>query len=78
MLFSQGDMDEMFAPASITKLFSVWVGLKYLPLDAEITVGEEVNWIDPDSSRAQLKPGYRITAEMCVQAMIIRSGNDAA
>jgi len=78
MLFSQGDMDEMFAPASITKLFSVWVGLKYLPLDAEIIVGEEVNWIDPDSSRAQLKPGYRITAEMCVQAMIIRSGNDAA
>ncbi len=78
MLFSHGKMDESFSPASITKLFTVWVGLQYLPLDTVITVGEEVNWIDPGSSRAQLKPGYKITAEMCVQAMIIRSGNDAA
>lgn len=77
-LYIFNDLDTPVEPASITKLFSAYVGLQYLPLDAVLTVGQEVEWIDPYSSRADLEPGFQLTMEMCVQAMIIPSGNDAA
>lgn len=77
-LFLLGDPDTPVEPASITKLFTAYVGLQYFDLDAELTVGEEVAWIDPYSSKANLEQGQRLTMEMCIQAMIIPSGNDAA
>lgn len=77
-LYIHGDPDGYVEPASITKLFSAYVGLQYLRADAVLTVGEEVDWIAYGSSRASLRKGYRLTAQMCVQAMIIPSGNDAA
>lgn len=77
-LFLLGDPDAPVEPASITKLFTAYVGLQYFDLDAELTVGEEVAWIDPYSSKANLEQGQRLTMEMCIQAMIIPSGNDAA
>jgi D-alanyl-D-alanine carboxypeptidase (penicillin-binding protein 5/6) len=43
-----------------------------------MTAGEEVSWIDPDSSRAYIYKGHKVSVEMCVQGMIIPSGNDAA
>ena len=78
MLFLFGGLDEPVEPASITKLFSAYVGLQYLSPDTVLTVGEEVNWIDPGSSRANLMEGDQLTMAMCVQGMMIPSGNDAA
>jgi D-alanyl-D-alanine carboxypeptidase len=43
-----------------------------------ITAGEEVTWIDPESSRAFIAFGHKITVEQCVEGMILQSGNDAA
>ena len=77
-LYILGDLDAPVEPASITKLFSAYVGLMYLSPDTLLTVGEEVTWIAYGSSRAYLEPGYQLTVEMCIQGMMIPSGNDAA
>ena len=77
-LYTHGDMEQQISMASITKLFSAYVGLQYLAPDTILTVGEEVSWIDPDSSRAYIYKGHRLTVEQCVRGMIIPSGNDAA
>ena len=78
MLYTKGSTDEKIPPASLTKLFTAYVGLQYLQPDAVITAGEEVTWIDPESSRAFIAYGHQITVEQCVEGMILQSGNDAA
>ena len=78
MLFVKGDPDEKLAPASLTKLFTAYTALRYLEPDAVLTAGEEVEWIDPDSSRAFIYSGQQVTAQMCMEGMIVSSGNDAA
>ncbi len=78
MLFAKGDPGKRVYPASLTKLFSVYVALQYLQPDQVITVGTEVELINEYSSRAGIGVGYRLTVEMLVQGMILCSGNDAA
>ena len=78
IIFSKGDMQERIAPASLTKLYSAYVALRYLTPETVITVGEEVTFIDPESSVAYIYPGQKITVEMCVEGMLLQSGNDAA
>lgn len=77
-LYTYGNRNEHILPASITKLFSAYVALQYMDLDTIVTAGEEVNWIDPLSSRAWMAQGQRISVKHLVQGMIIPSGNDAA
>lgn len=78
IIFTRGDMQERIAPASLTKLFTAWVALQYLDPAAVITAGEEVTMIDPESSVAFIYQGQQITVEMCVEGMLLQSGNDAA
>ncbi len=78
MLFLQGMANTRVYPASITKLFTSYVALQHLDPDAVITVGKEVDLIDPDSSRAKVYEGNQLTVRMLVQAMLLPSGNDAA
>lgn len=78
MRFIKGDPEEKVAPASLTKLFTAYVALRYLEPDAVLTAGEEVDWIDPDSSRAFIYKDQKVSAEMCTEGMIVSSGNDAA
>ena len=78
IIFSQGDLQERIAPASLTKLYTAWVALQYLDPEIVITAGEEVTMIDPESSVAFIYKGQRISVEMCVEGMLLQSGNDAA
>ncbi len=78
LLFSAGDQQEHLSPASLTKLFTAWVALQYLPPDMLITAGEEATWIDPASSVASIAPGDTLNTEMLIQGMLMQSGNDAA
>lgn len=78
LLYVGGDPEEKAAPASLTKLMTALVALKYLDEDTVITVGEEVTWIDPDSSIAAVQSGNRLTVKMLVQGLLMQSGNDAA
>lgn len=78
LLFSRGEMNALIPPASLTKLFSAYVALQYLDPETVITAGEEVGWIDPESSMAFIYSGQQVTVDTCVEGMIVQSGNDAA
>ncbi len=78
ILFQQGLPNTKLYPASITKVFSCLVALKYMDPDTVVTVGSEVDLIASDSSRAKVYAGNQLTVRMLVQAMLLPSGNDAA
>ncbi|HWT27005.1 MAG TPA: hypothetical protein VN131_03630 [Mobilitalea sp.] len=65
-------------PASTAKLLTSLVALDWCKLDEQITVGDEITMIAPDSTRAGLKQGEVLTMGMMLEAMLLPSGNDAA
>lgn len=77
-LYTFGEQQQRIKMASITKLFSAYVALQHMDPEETITAGEEVTWIDKDSSRAWIYQGQTLTVTTCIQGMIIPSGNDAA
>ena len=77
-LISSGQQSERIYPASITKLFTAYVGLQHLPLDTKITAGSVLDLLDPDSSVAGIWKGDTLTVQQLVAAMMLPSGNDAA
>lgn len=70
--------DEKASPASLTKLMTAIVATKYCDANEEFTVGTELELLQPESSRAYIYPGYRLTRDMIIDALLIPSGNDAA
>lgn len=78
MLFTSHGAEQTVYPASITKLFSAWVALKYLDPETVITAGDELSLVQPGSSTAYIRKGCRLTVEMLVEAMLLPSGNDGA
>ena len=77
ILYSK-NADAKCYPASMTKLMTAIVATEYAAADDALTVGDEVYMIDPQSSRAYLAVGTRLTLEQLLQAMLLPSGNDAA
>ena len=77
ILYSK-NADVPCAPASLTKLMTAIVAIENTPADTIFTIGNEIYMIDPQSSRAYLRVGYRMTLESLLQAMLLPSGNDAA
>lgn len=69
---------ELIYPASTTKLMTALVALDYCKLSEEVTIGDEINMIASDSSRAYLSVGQKMTFETLLEGMLIPSGNDAA
>ncbi len=65
-------------PASLTKLMTAIVATENAQADTIFTIGNEIYMIDPQSSRAYLTVGSRLTLENMLQAMLLPSGNDAA
>ena len=77
-LTSLGDVNEKLYPASITKLLSVRVLLKYMDPAETVVVGDAMTLVQEDSSVADLKEGDSLTVEQLIAAMMLPSGNDAA
>lgn len=69
---------ERMYPASTTKILTTLLLLEHAEPDDIITVGEEVNWISWDSSKAFHVPGEHIVVETLATALLLRSGNDSA
>ncbi|HPE95270.1 MAG TPA: serine hydrolase, partial [Bacillota bacterium] len=77
VLYSK-NADQKAYPASITKLMTACVMLKYCEGDEVFTAGDEVGMIGEGSSIAYIKKRHRLTVNMLVDAMLLPSGNDAA
>lgn len=78
ILYSKNENQTCY-PASLTKLMTAIVALESVPdPTTPFTVGDEVHMIAPDSSRAYLTVGTRLTLEQLLQALLLPSGNDAA
>lgn len=77
VLYSK-NADAKCYPASLTKLMTAIVAVENAPSDSVFTVGDEIYMIDPQSSRAYLTVGTRLTLHNLLQAMLLPSGNDAA
>ena len=70
---------ERLEPASVTKVMTCLVALKYGNLDQEITV--EANMLadlDPGSSLCHIIPDCTLTLEQLLYGLMLPSGNDAA
>ena len=76
--YLMGEPEDRVWPASITKLFSVYVALQYLELDWELVAGSVLDRIPEDASTAKLEKGDVCTVEQLIEAMLLPSGNDAA
>ncbi len=72
------DIHKKMYPASMTKILTALVTLDYFNPDALITVGEEINEVTLDSSKAGHEKGETLSVENLIRGLIIPSGNDSA
>ncbi len=68
----------MRSPASLTKMLTAIVAVRYGNLDDIYTVGSELEFVALDASRAELVEGYRLTLRDLLHGLLLCSGNDAA
>ncbi len=65
-------------PASITKLITALVALKYMDEDDIITVGNELNMVEAYSSRCDIQRGEKFKLKDLLYGLLLPSGGDAA
>ena len=71
------NVHEKLYPASLTKIMTALVALKYGNLDDEITIDEIALDIDAQSSVCYLQLGDVYTLKQLIYGLLIASGNDA-
>lgn len=72
------NLNKPIYPASLTKLLTALVAVKYLDSSYICTVGGEIEQVAEDSSRAWLSQGEKYMRDDLLAAMLVPSGNDAA
>ncbi|MFP4311750.1 MAG: D-alanyl-D-alanine carboxypeptidase family protein [Nitriliruptoraceae bacterium] len=75
-VLTERDGDTRRPVASTIKVLTALTALERAALDEEVTIGDEV--LDVAGSSAGLEPGQTWTIEELVEALIARSGNEAA
>lgn len=69
---------ERIAPASTTKMLTALTVLDHCSADETFTVGDELDLVALDASRAWLDYGDVLTVRQLLTALLLPSGNDAA
>lgn len=69
---------EQVAPASLTKLMTALIVLKYGNLDDEITITEDFSAAVPDAQVCGFQMGDKVTLRQLFYCMLVYSGNDTA
>ena len=72
------NIHERLAPASLTKLMTAVVALKYGNPDDVITATSNVNITESGAVLCGLKEGDRLTLNQALHALLMKSANDAA
>jgi len=76
VLFQKNPFEQMY-PASITKIMTALVTLKYADLKDRVTVGDEVVITEAGASMCNIRPGDTLTVEQLLYGLMLPSGNDA-
>ncbi len=70
--------DSLLYPASMTKIVTASVALKYVSPDDIAKVGSEQDLVNWDSSKCGIAKGQRLTIRQLLYGLMLPSGNDAA
>ena len=65
-------------PASLTKIVTACVALKYADPSVVYTVGDEIKLVESNSSLCFIQTGQQVTLHDLLCGMLLASGNDAA
>lgn len=76
VLFQKHVFDRMH-PASITKVMTALIAVKYGDLEEKVTVGEEVVIQEAGASMCNIKAGETLSLEQLLYGLMLPSGNDA-
>lgn len=85
-LFDLQNLDTLYAenvntqihPASLTKIMTALVAMKYGSMDQVLTASENVIITEPGAQLCGLKPGDSMTLDQALRILLINSANDAA
>lgn len=77
VLYSKNENERVF-PASLTKILTLVIAREYIEKDELIIIGNEINEIPWDSSKAGHKVGETILGVNIFRGLIIPSGNETA
>lgn len=77
VLFAQNPHEKTY-PASITKIMTALVAMKYGNLDDIVTIPATAVQLEEGSSEIGFQPGDQTTLDQLLYALLIYSGNDAA
>lgn len=77
VLFAQGIHEKAY-PASITKIMTGILALKYGNMSDVVTISEDAIHLEEGSTEIGFQPGDQVTLDELFHALLIYSGNDAA
>lgn len=77
VLYAKNAEEKCF-PASTTKILTAAVILDNAPEDFQFTAGDELDFVNPESSLAFISKGNVLDLEMTIDALMLPSGNDAS
>ena len=77
ILYDKNSKDKCY-PASTTKILTAITVLENCSIKDRFTCGEELSMVHPDSSKAGLVIGEKLSLETLLKCLLIPSGNDAA
>ena len=76
VLYSKNAYEKLY-PASITKVMTALIAIKYGDLSDTVTVTDEAMISEAGATLAGLKPGDTLTLEQLLYGLMLPSGNDA-
>lgn len=77
VLYSRGAYERVY-PASITKIMTAMLALKYGNMDETITITQENVTLEEGSQVCGFQAGDRVTMDQLIHCLLVYSGNDAA
>lgn len=76
VMYSKNAFEQLY-PASVTKVMTALVAIKYGNLSDVVTVTEEAVITEPGATLAYIHPGDQLTMEQLLYGLMLPSGNDA-
>lgn len=76
VLFSKNAFEQLY-PASITKVMTALIALKYGNLSDTVTVTEDAVITESGATLCNIKPGDKLSLEQLLYGLMLPSGNDA-